>query len=358
MNTSIQSRSHYWDLVKGIGIIAIVLGHSCYFAAGFVYLFHLALFFFISGYLYNETKYGDAPFSFFCSRLTGVWPRYIFYTSCFVLLHNFFVTRGLYQNQELYNHTKTLAQICTNISFTGAEPVQGALWFVPTWLIASSLFGGTVWFGRAFSERLKKPALKLWLTGSACALIGAAGVLLNMKQVAIFFQVQASMTVVPLYFFAYLLRLNLPGFKKYATWYGCIISAYILYYLTARMRISILLDEGKIPGAWFYLISLIGIYFCLALAALIEKSKAASRLISLLGRCSFEIMALHFAVFKLVDYAYAKFWLQSVPENLNSFPISFSHELWPVYLIAGTMIPALIWRLSTRISRFLFSAAS
>lgn len=50
MNTSIQSRSHYWDLVKGIGIIAIVLGHSCYFAAGFVYLFHLALFFFISGY--------------------------------------------------------------------------------------------------------------------------------------------------------------------------------------------------------------------------------------------------------------------------------------------------------------------
>ena len=64
MNPTTQSRSPYWDIVKGIGIIAIVLGHSCYFAVGFVYLFHLALFFFVSGYLYSEKKYGDAlPFS-------------------------------------------------------------------------------------------------------------------------------------------------------------------------------------------------------------------------------------------------------------------------------------------------------
>ncbi len=36
MNPTTQSRSPYWDIVKGIGIIAIVLGHSCYFAVGFV----------------------------------------------------------------------------------------------------------------------------------------------------------------------------------------------------------------------------------------------------------------------------------------------------------------------------------
>lgn len=94
MNPTTQSRSPYWDIVKGIGIIAIVLGHSCYFAVGFVYLFHLALFFFVSGYLYSEKKYGDAPFAFFGNRFAGTWPRYVFYTSCFVLLHNFFVSRG------------------------------------------------------------------------------------------------------------------------------------------------------------------------------------------------------------------------------------------------------------------------
>jgi hypothetical protein len=64
MNTQKKARSLYWDIVKGWGIIAIVLGHTGYFAGAFVYLFHLALFFFITGYFYNETKYGDsAPVS-------------------------------------------------------------------------------------------------------------------------------------------------------------------------------------------------------------------------------------------------------------------------------------------------------
>ena len=78
-----------------------MLGHTGYFAGAFVYLFHLALFFFITGYFYNETKYGDTPFLYFGSRLAGAWPRYMFYTLFFVLLHNFFVTHGLYAGQEL-----------------------------------------------------------------------------------------------------------------------------------------------------------------------------------------------------------------------------------------------------------------
>ena len=105
MNTQKKARSLYWDIVKGWGIIAIVLGHTGYFAGAFVYLFHLALFFFITGYFYNETKYGDTPFLYFGSRLAGAWPRYMFYTLFFVLLHNFFVTHRLYAGQELYNGT-------------------------------------------------------------------------------------------------------------------------------------------------------------------------------------------------------------------------------------------------------------
>lgn len=358
MNLTTQSRSSYWDIVKGLGIIAIVLGHSCYFAVTFVYLFHLALFFFVSGFLYNENKYGDAPFAYFGNRFAGTWPRYVFYTSCFVLLHNFFVTRGLYAGQELYNRTEMLAQISTNISFNGREPAQGALWFIPAWLAASGLFSGAVWFGRAFSARLHQPKLKVVLTGFACALIGAAGVFLNMRKMGISYNLQASLVVVPVYFFAYLLRLYCPDFKKYTTWYGCIGSAVLLYYFNQVLEIRILLDGMVIPGAWFYVISLIGIYFCLCLGALAEKLGAASGFLAFLGRYSFEIMAIHFAVFKFVDYAYAKFWLKSVPENLAGFPIGFSHELWPVYLLAGTLIPAMIGWISTRISRFLFLNAS
>ena len=342
MNASDKSRSPYWDIVKGIGIIAIVLGHSCYFAVGFVYLFHLALFFFVSGFLYNEKKYGDAPFSFFGVRFSGCWPRYVFYTSVFVLLHNFFVTRGLYADQEIYNHTKMLAQICTNSSFTGVEQVQGALWFIPVWLAASAMFGGTVWFGRAFSNRIGRPRLKVWFIGFACAVIGLVGVFLSLRKTGIAYNLQTSYTVVPLYFFAYLLKLHCPDFKKYTTWYGCIVSAGALYYITAKMHVYVLLDQMNIPGLWFYVVSLIGIYFSLSLAALMERVKFLSRLLSFLGSHSFDIMAIHFAVFKVADYIYANYFLKAVPDNLSAFPISFTHELWPVYLLAGTMIPASI----------------
>lgn len=131
MNTQKKARSLYWDIVKGWGIIAIVLGHTGYFAGAFVYLFHLALFFFITGYFYNETKYGDTPFLYFGSRLAGAWPRYMFYTLFFVLLHNFFVTHRLYAGQELYNHTRMLTAWMSSLSFNSPEQVQGALWFLP-----------------------------------------------------------------------------------------------------------------------------------------------------------------------------------------------------------------------------------
>ena len=35
MNTQKKARSLYWDIVKGWGIIAIVLGHTGYFAGAF-----------------------------------------------------------------------------------------------------------------------------------------------------------------------------------------------------------------------------------------------------------------------------------------------------------------------------------
>ena len=63
MNTQKKARSLYWDIVKGWGIIAIVLGHTGYFAGAFVYLFHLALFFFITGYFLMKRNTGIRRFS-------------------------------------------------------------------------------------------------------------------------------------------------------------------------------------------------------------------------------------------------------------------------------------------------------
>lgn len=344
-----SARSPYWDIVKGLGIITIVLGHSR--PSPFVYLFHLALFFFITGYFFNETKYGDSPFLYFGVRLQGSWPKYFFYTSIFVLMHNFFVTRGLYAGQELYNHTMMLTAAASGISFTSPEPVQGALWFVPVWLVSSAIFCGTVWFGRMLSRQFNKPALKMWLSGFAALFVGLAGVFLNMRQCALPYNLQTALLVVPLYFIAWCLKLYLQNMKNYFVWYGCLISAVLLYLINNRLNIFIELASMNIPGLWFYPISLLGIYFVLSLAAMAEKLPFLSGLLTFLGRHSFDIMALHFTVFKLIDYVYARYLLQEIPDNLARIPVSFTDELVPVYLIIGTLVPAGIGFLVNRIVR-------
>ena len=55
-----MERLVFIDNAKGIGIILMILGHipnMPEFFHSWIYSFHMPLFFFISGYLFNEKKY-------------------------------------------------------------------------------------------------------------------------------------------------------------------------------------------------------------------------------------------------------------------------------------------------------------
>lgn len=53
-------RDYTWDVVRGIGILMVVLGHCAPRPlVDFVYLFHMGLFFFVSGYFLKITDNGS-----------------------------------------------------------------------------------------------------------------------------------------------------------------------------------------------------------------------------------------------------------------------------------------------------------
>ena len=54
----IKNRDCIFDIAKGIGIILVVLGHCAFSFTNFVYMFHVSLFFIISGYFFSE-KYSE-----------------------------------------------------------------------------------------------------------------------------------------------------------------------------------------------------------------------------------------------------------------------------------------------------------
>ncbi len=334
------TRSAYWDIIKGLAIIAVVMGH-CGILTRFVYLFHLAVFFFVTGYFYNENKYGDDPFRYFGARLAGCWPRYFFYSICLVLVHNFFVTHGLYADIPLYNHTSMLTAGLHAIVIQNMENIQGAMWFLPVWLISSGCFGGIVWFGRTASRRLGSERLEPAFVAFGSLAAGLVGLFLFSRQCRLAYEMHCAILAIPLFFAAWLMRRYLPSFKRYATWYGALISLFLLFLIQTRLKINI--SDMNIPGALYYPISLIGIYMVLALASLAERIPKLSDGLAFLGRHSLDIMALHFLVFKLVDLFYARFFAVSAPaEMVAGFPVGFRQKLEPVYLILGVLLPALI----------------
>ena len=167
--------------------------------------------------------------------------------------------------------------------------------------------------------------------------------------------VQAALLVVPVYLIAWLMQQFFSNFRHYTVWYGCLISALLLHLTNTKLHIFIDLASMHIPGVLFYPISIIGIYFVLSLSDLSERIRPLAKVLAFLGRHSFDIMAIHFTLFKLIDFAYARFILKEIPETLSNFPVSFRYEMGPFYILIGLFLPALIgWYIDRIAAKFLF----
>ncbi|MGO4972895.1 acyltransferase family protein [[Clostridium] aminophilum] len=374
-----MNRSPYWDIVKGIGILAIVIGHTG-LAHRFLYLFHVALFFFITGFLYNEKKYAGNPWGYFAARVRGVWPRYMVYTAFFALIHNFCVTRGIYRDQPIYSLPQILGSIFTSVTFQCPEPLHGALWFVPVWITSAALFGGCVWAGNALSAKFnrapsandcapakdraetcsdfaaEKPAKLRRCTSLSAGIFamffGLLGLLLAAGAVTLPLNMHAAALAVPLYWMAWMIQKYRPDYRKFMFLPGWIVSGVfleIMQRISCRVNVAVL----NIPGVLYYLFSLVGAYHVLSLADFLEKHRLLrplSNMMATFGKYSFDIMALHFAVFKMIDLLYCRLILHASPDGLSSLPVGFRF-LTPVYIAAGVLIPTLSGTVLDQIKR-------
>ena len=390
----------YWDVVKGIGIIAIVLGHSASRLTAFVYLWHVPLFFFITGYLYNEAKYRSDPFGYLGRRVKSTWPKFMLYAGVHVLFHNVLVRGGVYPPEELYSPSRMVTTFLLAVPYGISETTMGPLWFVPAWVTASFLFALCMRVGNLVDIILHTSRVTSELVSTACALLmGALGLWLIGAGHVFPYDLQVSLLTVPLMYAAWLcrkrlecagraepvqntksfIRLSSPVFLA-----ACVlVSGGILAALNVFGHFYMELRSGQIHGLLFYPVTLLGIGFCLCLAALVCRMGAGSifriikRALAVLGSCSFDIMALHVLIFKLLDVAWvhvlhagaaagagagvgagagaaaaanadaAAAVVSAAMAQLPAYPSSFPDEIGIIYRIMGLLIPTLLclaWR--------------
>ena len=139
----------------------------------------------------------------------------------------------------------------SSLSFNSPEQVQGALWFLPVWLVSSGLFAGCVWFGRAAARFTRKDNVKLPVCAFACILIGLAGVFLNMRSCPLPYNLQAALLVVPVYLIAWLMQQFFSNFRHYTVWYGCLISALLLHLTNTSFTFSSIWQACTFRASYF-----------------------------------------------------------------------------------------------------------
>ena len=104
---------------------------------------------------------------------------------------------------------------------------------------------------------------------------------------------------------------------------------------------------------------ILGIVFTVLISKLLEKPRLPEEvmkkihlmknatnplagLVALMGRYSFDIMALHIFVFKMLDMILRKIYYRDPGMDLSCYPSPLSMEWWILYLVAAVMVPLII----------------
>lgn len=93
-----MERKKELDIIKGCGILLMVIGHSGFPFWHFIYLFHMPIFFIASGYVFNSSysQNYDSIKTFVYKRIKSLWLPFFTFSSFFLLLWNVFVKINLY----------------------------------------------------------------------------------------------------------------------------------------------------------------------------------------------------------------------------------------------------------------------
>ena len=333
-----MNRSNKIDIMKAIGIILVVIGHctNIIFLHRFIYLFHLALFFVISGYLYNE-KYADNPWNYIGKILKSYIPLYFIYNTIFVLGHNLFIQIGILDNSlPIYGYPETVCSLLNSFLFISNEPFSAAMWFIPVLIVSLIIFN----FITNYSSKTKILQRKELLRFSLVFLITIIGIYLNYKNLNIGLHYQTSFAIMPFIYLGHCIKL-----------YGSkILKSNIK--LAALLIILIIIIIYKIPGQvelsqnclWkphlFYILSPLMIYVIFTISTYINKhNHILTNLLSYIGKNTISIMCLHILFFKLFDFVYINLITHEY-DKIGMFTCSYQ-DIWIIYSIIGITGPLL-----------------
>lgn len=345
-------RNQTIDVIKGYGICLMVCGHSGFPFTDWIYLFHMALFFIVSGYLWNDknaVSIKDLK-KYIWRKICTLWMPFVFINVFFTITFNFFYSIGFYSSVneknvlavDPLNKMSFIKNIISNLLFSGGTQLAGATWFLRSLFCISVVNAIIVYV-------LKKMKIeKSYLYIMFClAIVGA--ILINENTfVSIFFGKIGLQSFFAGYY-AFLIgivfrKINIFDYiknKKYVLLIICLMTLTIL-----NKYGEIQLNVGHIENVLFYTVtSIVGWILIATVSQIFVKG---NKYLSYAGKKSIWILGLHFFSFKIVSYIIVKITC-SDKLQLAYYPVIREPRwIWLVYFIVGVSLPLIIEWLYTR----------
>lgn len=355
------------DIIKGLGIILIVAGHSGSPVYNFVYLFHVAIFFIASGYCYNP-KYSEnlsSVFSFIAKKFKTLWLPYVLCNSLFVLLHNFFIKIHVYTNDPTILEYVSGAHIC----LTDALSVKQMLLYIVKnlFFIGGTQIGGATWF----------LACLMYLLVGYCVLDYIIRRLF--KRIPSNY-IQCALSIIFL-IFGYLCSQNgwsFAGIERFLSFYCFIFigswlntsgfyhrtinaSTHFVLLLGSFLPLLWLMNLGSVnvagngyPNPIFLLAAtLLGWQFLYEAATFAQKLPRLTKALIAIGQSTISIMIFHFLAFKTVSLMIVL--LYKLPFCLiAAFPNLYGDKgWWILYTLVGVLLPFALHKIYIRVRHFI-----
>lgn len=345
-----------FSIVKAIGMVCIVAGHAAVRTpvCTFVYLFHVALFFFAAGYFFRDDL-PQGPVRYLAGRLRRLYVPFVGYGVAAVLLHNLLLRAHVigydfaaHAPLQPYDLHETLVGIGRVLSFTYYEQ-----WLAPAWFLSALFFSlagfyvVTRFCRRYFPHSFERARAAILLSAAAAAMAVAAheGLFRGERFVC---RIPVAMGLIYLGRLYALHRRRIP-----LRWGWAVVCFGVLAAGTAaRYRINV---GGLVLGnpLLFLLFTLAGCYLTLTASRTIaQRGGLPVRLLDYLGRNTLTVMMLHMAAFKLVSLL--EIALCHYPIRFLAFhPVipSGVRFWWIPYTVAGIALPLGIARLWDRMRR-------
>ena len=321
------SRIEYIDIMRGLGIIAVVAGH-CNLAVKFVYLFHIPLFMFICGML-NHHDSAQTAGELIKRIRHDIWKRYVPFVTVeiiFLAFHNIFYSLHWLPNE--YNGSDYINMLIRIVTMGGGESLAGALWFVIVLFEVTVGFEFLLLLKKFFPEKF---SIILLIIGIISLFIGynfQMPRLLDRSALLLFYYIAG-------YLFSRHLTVWVEWSKKIP------VLAMFLAILIFASFYPVSYCSGNIIFSVFCACS--GIMFSLGLSNLLSRCQIVKQLLKRYGNCSFYIMAYHFAGAKIVLSILALLKIVSITDFNTLLPPA-NTPLWLCILLclAGLEISCII----------------